>query len=129
MLGDRKYSHRICLVLINFVRVFGFVIVLATLVACGGMEFGTSFSVIPKTSTTTPGGTVKIAQIVANADVAFYTYSVEGGNANGVVTPVFNDASRATYAAPQIPGTFTIHAGFTQVNGEKHSSTITITVQ
>lgn len=103
--------------------------VLATLVACGGMEFGTSFSVIPQSATTTPGGTVKIAQIVANADVAFYTYSVEGGNANGVVTPVFNDPSRATYTAPQATGTYTIHAGFMQVNGEKHSSTITITVR
>ena len=101
-----------------------------TLVACGGLgEPGTAFTVVPQNATTTMGGKVNIAVIVANADVLNYSYSVEGGNANGTVAAVFNDNARATYTAPQTTGTFVVHASFTQFGGEQHSSDITITVQ
>jgi hypothetical protein len=72
---------------------------------------------------------VKIAIIVANADVISFAYSVEGGDVNGIVAPVFNDNSRAIYTAPSSPGTYTIHAKFTQIGGEQHSSDVLVTVQ
>lgn len=111
-------------------RMTGLGIFVLALIACGGLGTpGTAFTVAPQSATTTANGTVKILVIVANADVQHYDYSVEGGSANGVVTPVFNDPARATYTAPSTPGIYVVHAGFTQVGGEVHSSDITITVQ
>lgn len=103
---------------------------LMTILACGGLgEPGTAFSVVPQSATTTPGGNVKIAVFVANADVVDYQYTVEGGNANGTVVPVFNDHARANYTAPQTPGTYIVHASFTQFGGQVNSADVTITVQ
>ncbi len=106
------------------------VVGMGCLLGCGGLgEPGTSFVVLPKTASTSPGQTVKLTVIVANADVADYQYSVEGGSANGTVAPVFNDHARALYTAPQTPGTYVVHASFIQFGGQVYSGTSTITVQ
>ena len=113
----------------SFVPVFG-VAALLCLVACGGLgDPGTSYAVLPKTANASPGQNVKLTVIVANADVVSFDYSVEGGDANGTVTPVFNDHARAIYTAPQTPGTYVVHASFTQFGGQVYSGTSTITVQ
>ena len=104
--------------------------VFLTILSCGGLGTpGTAWTLAPKTATTTPNGTVNIIVVVANAGVAFYNYSVEGGNTNGTVAKNFNDPARAQYTASSTPGTYTVNAGFTQINGQVHSDTITITVQ
>ena len=108
----------------------GFLVGLVVLASgCGGYQSGTSFAVLPHNATTTVGGTVKLTIIVANGDAVSYSYEVVGGSGNGMVTPVFNDHSRAVYQAPQVAGTYTIHAGFTLFTGETDSGDITITVQ
>lgn len=100
-----------------------------TILACGGLgEPGTAFAVVPKNATVAPGGTVNISIIVANVDVVSYSYSVEGGNANGTVVPVFNDHARAVYTAPMTPGSNTVNASFVQFGGQVNSGTVTISV-
>jgi hypothetical protein len=97
---------------------------------CGGLgEPGTAFAVIPENATTTPGGTVNISVVVANADVLSYRYKVVGGAVNGTVAPNFNDRARAVYTAPQTPGAYTVEASFTQFGGQVYTGTVAITVQ
>lgn len=101
----------------------------SALIACGGLgEPGTAFAVIPQNATTVPGGTVNISIVVANVDVVSYSYSVEGGNSNGTVVPVFNDHARAVYTAPMTPGTYKVDASFVQFGGQVNSGTVTISV-
>lgn len=103
--------------------------VLLTLCSCGGLGTpGTAFAVSPKTATTTPGGTVNLIAVVANADVASYTYSVVGGSANGTVVKNFNDPARAQYTAPATPGVYTVHVTITEFSGNVDEDDATITV-
>lgn len=108
---------------------------LFTILACGGEfsgggggGFDQVFDVSPKSATVTTNNTVTITVTAVEYPVSSFNFSITEGTAGGtiVVDPV--DQSKATYTAPNTPGTYHVVAGFTEPGGEVHQKTVPITV-
>lgn len=103
------------------------------LFGCGGLmndEFGpdSSYEITPVQATVAPSGTVTVVVTTVNIAVISYHYSVKGSNAGSIMQHV-SEPNKATYTAPDIPGTYKVVAGFKELTGKTYERTITMTVQ